>query len=85
LSRHITIDEIPRRNELLFLADQVIREWVLSDDEGVRFDAIAMIRDLKLLNAIPECRLFAACLSSNTSPGAPCELKKMAGLIADLT
>lgn len=67
-----------------FLADQVIREWVLSDNEGVRFDAIALIRDMKLLNAVPELRLLAARLASDISPGGPNELEKVHRLIAEL-
>jgi hypothetical protein len=39
----------------------------------------------RLLARIPELSLLAARLSSNISPGAPYELEKVTGLIAELT
>ncbi len=35
------------------MADQVLAEWALSDDEAVRFDALALIDEFKITNATP--------------------------------
>jgi len=54
--RYIAVDRLPALYETSDkgekqLADQIIREWALSEDEGVRFGAIALIRSLKLRTA----------------------------------
>ena len=45
------------------LADQVLSEWVLSEDEGLRFDALALIDDLGIDTAMPALhQLTAQCI-----------------------
>jgi hypothetical protein len=67
------------------MADQVFSEWVLSADEAIRFVALAVIRVLKIVTAIPSLRRLAEHLSREQSPGAPFELEKVARIIIALT
>jgi len=67
------------------MADQVLTEWVLSKDEGVRFDALALIDDFKILKAIPALQKLATRLVSSSAPSAPYELQKVDRVIGDLT
>jgi hypothetical protein len=41
------------------MADQILAEWALSDDESTRFDALALIGDLKVSEAIPALETLA--------------------------
>ena len=66
------------------MADQVINEWVLSEDESVRFTAQALIRDLKIAIAVPSLRKLAEHLAKEQTPGAPFELQKVASIIVEL-
>jgi cysteinyl-tRNA synthetase len=66
------------------LADQVLAEWVLSDDEKVRFDAMALVDDFKVASAVPALRELASRLVSSSAPGAPYERKKVERIIKGL-
>jgi hypothetical protein len=66
------------------MADQVLSEWTLSDDEAVRFDALALIDDLKILSAVPSLQALASRLKSSTAPGAPYEIKKIDRIVERL-
>ena len=59
------------------MADQVLSEWVLSEDEGLRFDALALIDEFKIDTAISALHELAARLVSSAEPSAPYELKKV--------
>jgi hypothetical protein len=59
------------------MADQVLTEWVLSEDENVRFDALALIDDFKIARAVPALKALAGRLASSRAPGAPHELQKL--------
>jgi hypothetical protein len=67
------------------MAHQVLGEWLLSEDENLRFDAMALVRDLRLLSAMPALRELAIRLASSRERGAPYELDKVSGLIKELT
>ena len=67
------------------MADQVLAEWALSDDERVRFDALALIDDFKVATAIPALQKLAERLALSSAPGAPYELRKLKRIIGDLT
>lgn len=71
-------------NERL-LADEVISEWVLSEDEGVRFDALVLVDDFGIIKAVPTLRKLIIYLKSINAPGAPYELKKVSRIIDRLT
>lgn len=59
------------------MANEVLVEWALSDEEGIRFDALALIDELKIETAVPALQALAARLASGDVPGAPYELKKV--------
>jgi hypothetical protein len=67
------------------MADKVFAEWVLSQDEATRFDALVMIRHFKIVTALPALRQLAERLSGERSPGAPFERDKVERLIAAIT
>ena len=66
------------------MADQVLSEWALSEDEGIRFDALALIDDLKIQTAVPALHKLATRLALSATPSAPYELKKIHRIIAGL-
>jgi len=66
------------------MADQVLAEWVLSADEKMRFDAIALINDFKIVSAIPALQKLAERLMLSDTPGAPYEIKKIRRVIGSL-
>ena len=41
------------------MADQVLGEWVMSEDDNTRFDALDLIREFKIINAIPALKNLA--------------------------
>lgn len=65
-------------------ADQVLAEWLLSEDEGLRFDALALTDDFKIVQTMSALRQLASRLASSTKPGAPFELQKVNRIIEDL-
>lgn len=62
-------------------AEQVIAEWLLSNDEGRRFDALAVVRDLEIQSAVPALRELEARLGGSGEPGAPFERNKVRDLL----
>lgn len=67
------------------LADEALSGWVLSDDEGKRFDAMALIREFRIERAVPALQRLVRRLEESSEPGAPFEHDKAAGLIAELS
>jgi cysteinyl-tRNA synthetase len=66
------------------MADHVLMEWALSEDENVRFDALALIDDFKITKAMPALRELAGRLVASLTPGAPYELQKVDRIMQDL-
>ncbi len=66
------------------LANEVLQEWALSDDEGVRFDALALIDDFKISSAVPALKALADRLVSSSAIGASFELHKVDRILKDL-
>jgi hypothetical protein len=66
------------------MADQVLAEWALSEDETIRFDAQALIRKFKITSAIPALQKLAERLAVTRTPGAPYELQIVKRLIGIL-
>ncbi len=66
------------------MAEIVLSEWALSEDEGLRFDALAMIKDFRIAAALPMLRKLADRLFLSKEPGAPYELKKVNRIISAL-
>jgi hypothetical protein len=67
------------------LADQVLAEWALSDDESLRYDALVLIGDFRIASALPALRELAARLRLSKAPGAPYELRKVDSVFRDLS
>lgn len=65
-------------------ADQVLAEWLLSDEEAKRFDAVALIREFHITTAAPALRELIRKLSRSQDPGAPFERVKVEGLLSEL-
>ena|SRR5262245_60431921 len=66
------------------MADQVLADWALSDDETVRFDALALINSIGITSALPGLRRLSERLVASRTPSAPYELKKVNRLIERL-
>ncbi len=66
------------------MADQVLCEWALSDDEVIRFDALGLISDLKMHAAVPALRRLGDRLRKVRSPSAPFELQKVQRIIGEI-
>ena len=67
------------------MADQVLAEWVLSDDENVRFDALALIDDFKIASASRALESLAKRLAASHGPGVPYELQKLKRIMVTLS
>lgn len=78
-SLYLTLDVYERT-----MADQVLAEWVVSEDENVRFDALALVDDLKIQAATSALRRLVARLSSSDAPGATYELRKVDRILQSL-
>jgi len=66
------------------MADQVLSEWALSEDEGIRFDALTLIREFEISTAVAALRELVIRLTSSTAPGASYELNKVFRIMAQL-
>jgi len=66
------------------VVDELISEWVLSDDENLRFDALALISDHRIEIALPALENLLVRLNGSTNPGAPYEQKKVRRIITRL-
>lgn len=66
------------------LAEQVIAEWLLSNDEGRRFDALAVVWELEIQFAVPALRELEARLGGSGEPGALFERNKVRNIITSL-
>jgi len=59
------------------MADQVIAEWASSEDENVRFDALALIDRYRIARAAATLEKLAVRLASSSALGASDELEKV--------
>lgn len=66
------------------MADTVFTEWALSEDESIRFDALALIGELEIKGAMPTLLRLTQYLALSNTPSAPYELKKVHRIIAGL-
>ena len=57
--------------------DVVLRSWLLSADEGERFDAVAVVDDNEVCSAIPALRELMDRLEASDEPGAVYEWAKV--------
>jgi hypothetical protein len=66
------------------LANAVIAEWVASDDEKLRFDALALIDRYAIGSAAQALERLTERLGVMKTPGAPYELEKVERLLKRL-
>jgi len=66
------------------LADQVVSEWVLSDNEAMQFDALIVVDKLKIRTALPALKELVARLGSRQDPGTPWKIEKVTRIIRSL-
>lgn len=67
------------------MANRVLAEWTLSADEGMRFDALALIDEFKIKQATPALNELAQRLGKSKAPGAPYELEKVKRIVGDVS
>lgn len=61
--------------------DRLLAETLLSHDENLQFDALALIEEFRIASALPELRALAKRLPRSNSPGAPYHLAKVQRII----
>lgn len=66
-------------------ADDHLGEWLTSPDEAKRFDAVALIREFGVVEALAALRELSQRLHRSTNPGAPFEREKADRLIEELS
>jgi hypothetical protein len=66
------------------IIDELLIEQLASEDETVRFDALALIREFRILAALPALRALADRLETQHEPGAPYEWAKVSRIIGVL-
>ncbi len=64
--------------------EPLLREWLRSDDESDRFDAIAIVRDNDVTSMIPDLRELQDRLEDSTEVGAPYEWEKVNRVLGHL-
>jgi hypothetical protein len=57
--------------------DELLAEKLVSGDENVRFDVLALVREFNIRSTEPQLRSLAARLKTEMTPGAPFELAKV--------
>jgi hypothetical protein len=67
------------------MANRVLADWALSTDEGLRFDALALIDEFEVWQAVPALRELAVRLEGSEAPSAPYELEKVQRILGNLT
>ncbi len=71
----------PRERQM---AEQVLGEWVTSENEAIRFDAKALVNDLDIVSAVPALRELTKRLASSGAPSAIYETETANRLIEKL-
>lgn len=65
-------------------ANAIIADWLLSEDESYRFDALVLVDSFSIKEAKSTLVRLAKKLATMTTPGAPYELKKVRRVILEL-
>jgi len=61
-----------------------IARWLRSETEAKRFDAVALVREFRISQAIPALRDLSERLAFQSTPGAPFEREKVDALLVEL-
>lgn len=64
--------------------DELLAQWILSEDEGKRFDAMAVIADNHVAHAVPALRELSERLEASDAPSAPFEWAKVNRILGKL-
>jgi hypothetical protein len=64
--------------------DQLMADWVVSDEEDLRFDALALIREKRITTAIPALQTLLVMLLGSRTASAPYEADKVRSIIKSL-
>jgi hypothetical protein len=67
------------------MANRVLAEWALSADEGMRFDALALIDEFKIKQATTALNELAQRLGKSKALGAPYELEKVKRIVGNIS
>lgn len=67
------------------MADHILEEWISSEDENVRYDALVLIGDFKVVSKVPALQVLATRLASSRAPSALYELNKVNRIIDNLS
>ena len=67
------------------VVDEVLAEWVDSDDLGRRFDALALISEHRIASALPAVRRLARKLALAKEPWAQDERDRVVQVVRELT
>lgn len=65
--------------------DRVLIDWLGSDDETLRFDAMAIISASRVHSTVPALRALELRLLESDAPSAPYEVAKVGRLLAELS
>lgn len=65
--------------------DAVLSEWVVSDNESKRFDALALVDEHRIRSALPALEELRRKLDKSREPSAPFEKAKVDLIITSLT
>jgi hypothetical protein len=66
------------------MADQVLGEWVTSDNDRKRFDALAMVDQFRIRSAVPQLRALESAIAKRSGHEAPYELAKVRRILERL-
>ena len=61
--------------------DQLLAEWAMAEDEALRFDALALISEKRIVTALPSPEVLLVRLRTSASLGAPYEAEKVQAII----
>jgi hypothetical protein len=64
------------------MASIVLNDWLVSQDESLRFDALAVIRRYQIATALPALNKLLGRLKDEATPGAPYEAQAVEKVIA---
>jgi hypothetical protein len=67
------------------VVDELLSQWLYSEDETKRFDALVLIREHRIVSALRALEDLAQRLAHADEPGAPYELAKVRHIAHRLT
>ena len=65
--------------------NEELLDWLASDDEGLRYDALYIVGEYAITEAVPGLRALQERLEAASQPGAPYEWIKVNPILANLS